>query len=202
MPQDNRASVRLLFWIAIIALVAQLPSGYLFFRVAEIQDAIAHHSDIVASGVAESVDIEFIDRIKKESGFNQDVQILVGPYKKLFGSNFKYRLEQHLVFVEQSQATKETFLILFDKTFYNELSHEKRKGVLAHEMWHIFTLANRRLIKPRVEEEKDADNYATRHVSINTMLELCNYEGDKFMKKIRIENLERQKLSFRPTIAG
>lgn len=202
MPKENRAGKGLLFWIAVIALVAQLPSGFLFYKVAEIQDVIAHHNDIIASGVADNADIEFIAQLKKESRFSQDVQVLVGPYKKLFGDNFKYRIEQHLVLVEQSQTTKETFLILFDKTFYNELSPEKRKGVLAHEMWHVFNLA-KKFIKPRVNEEREADNYAIRYVSVETMLEFCRqYEGDDFMRELRIENLERQKLSFRPTIVG
>lgn len=192
MPGEPRTSRSLVFWIVLIVSIAQIPSGFLFYRVSEIQDAIANYNDILASEVADNADIEFIARLKEEAGFSQDIQILVGPYRRLYGDSFKYRLEKHLAFVEQSQTMKETFLIFIDKTFYGELDQEQRKGILAHEMWHIFSLA-KGFIKPRIAEEIDADNYAVRYVSTETMVGLCiRYEGDDLVRGIRIDNLERQ----------
>ena len=191
-----------LFWIVVITLVAQLPSGFLFYKVLEMQDEIAHYNDILASEVADNTDIEFIAQLKKEAGFSQDIQILIGPYRKLYGNSFKYQLEKHLAFVEQSQTMKETFLIFIDKTFYGELNHEQRKGILAHEIWHIFSLA-KRFIKPSNAEEVDADNYAIRYVSVETMTDLCKqYEGDEMTRDIRIKNLERHRLIAKITDAS
>lgn len=192
-------SKSLILWICIIALIAQIPSGLLFYRVSEMQKAISHYNEILASSAADNADIEFIAQLKKEAGFNHDIQILIGPYRRLYGDSFKYRLEKHLAFVEQSQTTKETFLILIDKTFYSELDKEHRKGILAHEMWHIFSLS-KGFIKPRTNEELDADNYAVRYVSADIIMDLCKrYEGDEWMKKLRTENLKRQKLTPIPT---
>ncbi len=192
-PKKNKL---LLSCIAIaVALVLQLPSMYVLYKVSETaQNFKIAYTEILASESADNTDIEFIAQLKEDANFKQDIQILVGPYKRLYGDDFRYRLEKRLVLVEQSQTTKETFLILFDKTFYGELEQEHRKGVLAHEMWHILSLA-KGLIKPGVVQEKDGDNYAIRYVSINTMIYLCRkYEGDDLMREIRISNLRKQGL--------
>lgn len=199
MGQETQLSKWALLWVILISLVSQLPGIFLIFKVVEARNVIIRSDYIFASEAADNVDLVFINNLKDEAGFSQDINIIIGPYKKFYGDNFKYRLEKHLVFIEQAQRVKETFLILFDKSFYEELDHEKRKGVLAHEMWHIFTLS-KGLIRPPIDEEKDADNYAARSVSIDIMLDLCRqYEGNKLIRKIRIENMERQRLLSKPT---
>lgn len=194
MGQEAKLSKWALLWIILISLASQLLGIFLIFKIMEVRNFVMRSDGIFASEEADSTDLIFINNLKDEAGFGQDINIIVGPYKKLYGDNFKYRLEKHLVFIEQAQSVRETFLILFDKSFYYELSHEQRKGVLAHEMWHIFNLS-KGLIRPRVDEEKDADNYSIRYVSIDVISDLCRqYEGDKLIKKIRIENMERQRL--------
>lgn len=171
-------------------LIAQLPSACIFSDVSEMQEAIRRYDEILALETADRADIEFVAQLKREANLSQDVQIVVGPYKRMYGDTFRYRLERHLVFVEQSLATKETFLILFDKTFYHELDREKRKAVLAHEMWHIFSLANG-TIRPELREELDADNYASQHVSPEVLIELYErYEGDDKRREAKKKSLE------------
>lgn len=193
-PGINRWKV---FFIMVMALIAQLPSGYALYKISEMYNDITFaHKEILASKVADKADLEFVAQLKKEANFNQDIQVLVGPYKKLYGDdNFKYRLEKHLVVIEQSQSTKETFLILFDKSFYDNLDQERRKGVLAHEIWHIFSLAAGK-VKPALNEEIDADNYTAKYVLLDIIIDLCRqYEGDPFRREQRIKNLDRKRFS-------
>lgn len=186
---------RLFVYIIVVALIAQLPSGYIFFQVSNMYKNIRNvYTEVFASEIANDTDLEFVVQLKRDANFQKEIKIIVGPYKKMYGGDFKYQLQQHLVFVEQSQSTQETYLILFDQIFYRELDQERRKGVLAHEMKHILSLAAG-LVRPARDEEREADDYALRYVSINTMIEICRiYEGDDSMRNFRIANLERQKL--------
>ena len=195
MSKESKINKRLLCVAVVVNLVLQLPSIYVIYMMSETaRNFKIAYTEILASESADNTDIEFIARLKKDANFKQDIQILVGPYKRLYGDDFRYRLEKRLVLVEQSQTTKETFLILFDKTFYNELDHEQHKGVLAHEMEHILNLTQGPE-NSNADSERNADNRAIRYVSINTMIDLCRkYEGDDLMREIRISNLRKQGL--------
>ncbi len=193
--KERGANKQLWLYILAVILLAQLPSIFIFAQVSKMQKAIKHYDEILALETADNADIEFIAQLKRELGLSQDVQILIGPYKKVYGNTFKYRSERHLAFVEQSLTTKETFLILFDKMFYHELDWEQRRAVLAHEMWHVSGLASG-TTKPDLNEELNADNYASRKVRPKILIDLYNqYEGDGRRKEAKINNLERQILS-------
>lgn len=190
MPKESGTNKWLWFYMLVAILIAQLPSACIFSDVSEMQEAIRRYDEILALETADRADIEFVAQLKREANLNQDVQIVVGPYKRMYGDTFRYRLERHLVFAEQSLVTKETFLILFDKTFYHELDREKRKAVLAHEMWHVFSLANGK-IRPELNEELAADNYASQYVSPEVLIELYEkYEGDSRRREAKKKNLK------------
>lgn len=190
MSKEPGINKWLWFYVLVAILIAQLPSACIFGEVSEMQEAIKRYDEILALETADKADVEFVAQLKREANLSQDVQIVIGPYKRMYGNTFRYRLERHLVFVEQSLATKETFLILFDKTFYYELNGEKRKAVLAHEMWHVFSLANGTM-RPELNEELDADNYASQYVSPEALIELYEkYEGDSKRREAKKKNLE------------
>ena len=149
--------------------------------------------EIVATQETNEIEVSFVNRVKTDLKLDKKVLVLIGPYKRLYGDNFSYQLRKHLVFVEQSQATEELFLILFDKTFHDQLNQESINGILAHEMWHIFTLASDKA-KPGPREETDADDFAVRYVSPDILMALYQaYEGDNSMKEVKISNLEKQR---------
>ena len=199
--KERGSGKRLWIYVLIAVILAQLPSFFVFSKMSEIQEAIKRYDEILAVKQADSADVEFIAQLKREANLNQEVQILVGPYKRVFGNDLKYDLEQHLVIVRRSETEKETFLILFDKALYRELDGEHRKALLAHEMGHIINLVSGTRI-PGLDEELNADNYASRYVRPEVLISLYEqYEGDGPSRNAKIKNLERQ-LSPRPASAS
>lgn len=191
-PKERGTNKRLWFYVLIAIVLAQLPSIFIFSKISEIQEAIRSYNEILALELADNTDIEFIARLKREANLSQDIQILVGPYKRLFGNDLKHNLEQHLVIVQQSETSKETFLILFKKDLYHELDGERRKAVLAHEMGHIISwVSGERRVG--LNEELYIDNYASRYVRPEILISLYEqYEGDDPSRIAKIKNLERQ----------
>ncbi|OGN08167.1 MAG: hypothetical protein A3J46_00830 [Candidatus Yanofskybacteria bacterium RIFCSPHIGHO2_02_FULL_41_11] len=193
MLQNLKTNGWFLLFAFIATLVIQFPSALVFYKVSEMHNAILHYqNDIFVSGIADNSDIEFINQLRREWGLGQDIKILVGPYKKVYGDNFRYRLERRLVLIEQPLSAEELFYVLFDKTFYREIGQEEHKGVLAHEMYHILSLAKEKT-KHDMNEEIEADNFAVKYVAADVLISLCQkYEGNEIRKNERIKNLEKQ----------
>ena len=199
--KERVANKPLWVYVLVAIILAQLPSLFMFIKMSEIQEAIRHYDEILALEQANSTDIEFIAQLKREANLSQEVQILVGPYKRVFGNDLKYNLEQHLVIVRRSETEKESFLILFDKALYRKLDGECRKALLAHEMGHVINVVSGTW-KPGLVDELNVDDYALRYVRPEILISLYEqYEGDSPSRNAKIKNLERQ-LLLRPAGAS
>jgi len=194
MSKEPELSIKALIVIVMTAITAQIPSVLILASISKRFEMFTQAQvEIVATQETNEIEVSFVNRVKTDLKLDKKVLVLIGPYKRLYGDNFSYQLRKHLVFVEQSQATEELFLILFDKTFHDQLNQESINGILAHEMWHIFTLASDKA-KPGPREETDADDFAVRYVSPDILMALYQaYEGDNSMKEVKISNLEKQR---------
>jgi|SRR3989344_4040527 len=194
MSREPGPSIKALIIIVIATITAQIPSVLILASISKRFEMFTQAQvEIVATQETNEIEVSFVNRVKTDLKLDKKVLVLIGPYKRLYGDNFSYQLRKHLVFVEQSQATEELFLILFDKTFHDQLNQESINGILAHEMWHIFTLASDKA-KPGPREETDADDFAVRYVSPDILMALYQaYEGDNSMKEVKISNLEKQR---------
>ncbi|MEK7138943.1 MAG: hypothetical protein AAB799_02065 [Patescibacteria group bacterium] len=194
MPREPGLSFKTLLVILLVTTIAQTPSALMLVSMSKMFDAITRAKvEILATQEASEAEVSFVNRVKNDLELNKRVLILIGPYKRLYGEDFSYQLRKHLVFVEQSQTTEELFLILFDKTFHDRLNQESVNGILAHEMWHIFTMASGK-VRPGQREEIDADDFAVRYVAPDVLIALYRtYEGDNSMREAKISNLLRQR---------
>ena len=150
-------------------------------------------------GVPTQEDLEFLDRIVEDIGFEDEIVISVGPYYKaqkinltngvvLLINNKDFKAPSFLFF----DRNVGIYYILIDYIFYKNFTVEERKFVIAHEIGH----AQNPDLRVSVLAEQKADAFALRYVSIETavnFLEKYSEPGEEDIKRQRIENLHKAK---------
>lgn len=150
-------------------------------------------------GVPIQEDNEFLNRVKEEIGFKQEIIISIGPYYKaqkisltngavLVIDNKDFKAPSFLFY----DGVTRIYYILIDYLFYKKFTLEERKFVIAHEVGHAL---NPNLRGNMIAEQK-ADELALRYVSIETIVNfLVKYSepDEEDLKKQRIESLRKVK---------
>ncbi|MDO8496190.1 MAG: hypothetical protein Q7S43_01930 [bacterium] len=150
-------------------------------------------------GVPTQEDLEFLNKIVEEIGFEGEIIISVGPYYKakkinlsngvtLLINNKDFKAPSFLFF----DGNVGVYYILIDYLFYKNFTAEEKKFVIAHEVGH----AQNPNLRVSILAEQKADEFALRYVSIETaigFLEKYSEPDEEDIKKQRIGNLHRVK---------
>lgn len=155
-------------------------------------------SRIVSSIVVSKEDESFLKVVCRDLELESEVTIIVGPYyvPSFFSPHQNYKLDQLMtqypVIVDPHDPTRR---ILMKESIYKELGAEEKRGLIAHEMWHIYSLI-RGIVKPDVTGAVEADRFAIRYVSPDILIDLYKkYGRDDVEIQILIAELEKQKLA-------
>ena len=191
---------RLLHLLLFVAFLINLPIGIFgLWSLGNIKESIASNN-VVASMVTSEEDEEFIKKVCEDLGLENEITMIVGPYyiHSFFSQSQNYQLERllskHPIIVDPLDPTRR---ILMRESLYTEISKDERKAVIAHELWHIDSRSKGRYVSD-VNLEMEADRFAVRYIHPDVLIRLLRkYGNDSASIHIRIQNLERQKLSIR-----
>ena len=143
-----------------------------------------------------SEDQEFVNKIRSDLGFNEEVILSVGPYYGLE----KLNLSNGRIFsVGQDYLKTPSYLffddvglvyyILIDYNFYKKINEAERRFVIAHEMGHSQNPA----LRQSIVAEKAADLLALAYVGPDVAIDFLNkYYVSQSERDQRIENIKTQ----------
>lgn len=204
MPTENtRGQPRsLYFLVAVCLLISSAAFIVMFLRLSDLKESIVNNK-MAGSIITSEEDESFIKKICRDLGLENEITIIVGPHyiPSFFSPHQNHKLDrlltQYPVTVDPNDPTRK---ILMEESIYKELNAEQKRGLIAHEIWHMYSfIKNGYAPKLGINAAIEADRFAVRYVSPDILIDLYRTYGNSDPEiEILIDELEKQKLIISP----
>ena len=189
-----------LFTVALACLANFLLLVLIYSNIRDLRASLSNNK-ISGSIVTSEEEELFVKKLCEDLGINNEINIIVGPsyvpsfFSPLQNYYLNHLLTQYPVIVDPLDPTGRIFM---GELIYKELDAEQKKGLIAHEMWHVYTKI-KGVVKPGIQGAIEADMFVIQYVNpdvlINLYLKSCKNDPEI---QILIANLKKHFLVKNP----
>jgi len=198
MPEEEKRS-KLVWFLAVSTCLNFFLLLVVLWALSGLSKDLTNNK-VIASVATSYEDEEFIGQVCRDLGIESEIVVIIGPYylRNFFNTSLNYQMSRLLSdYPTLADPTDPTRRILMKESIYLELTPEEKQAILAHEIWHIYSLIQEGpLAILGVGGDVDADNFATKYIHPDVLIGLLLKYGDPNSPnvKARIRNLEERKV--------